>query len=376
MYDYLIVGAGLFGATFAHEMTKKGKKCLVVDKKPHIGGLCYTEERYEINVHVYGAHIFRTDSKEVWDFVNQFAEFNRFTNCPLAKYHDELYNMPVNMNTLHQMFGVVTPKEAKERVEQDKVHFDSPQNAEEYCLTTIGKTLYEKLFKEYTEKQWEKKCTELSTSILSNLPVRYTYDNSYFDARYQGVPIGGYTQIFEKMLQGSVVLLNTDYYENEWLRTIAKKTIFTGEIDKFFQYRFGKLGYRSLEFKHDLFCESDMQGNAVVNYTSHDVPYTRTIEHKHFEGIKHLPYTIVSKEFPVPYTEENEPYYPVPNQRNNELYKRYHDLTKELNGIVFAGRLGTYSFDNMDKAIRSARELARKEESHGEEELPRRRSSS
>ena len=318
-YDYLIVGAGLFGAIFAYEANKRGKKCLVIDKRPHIAGNIYTEEIDGINVHKYGAHIFHTNSKEVWEYINKFAEFNRYTNSPVARYKDELYNMPFNMNTFNKLWGVITPKEAAEKIEEEKKEagITTPKNLEEQAISLVGKTIYEKLVKGYTEKQWGKKATELPSFIIKRLPVRFIYDNNYFNDKYQGIPIGGYTQIVEKMLSGIDVKLNTDFFDNkEEYKNIAEKIVFTGMIDKYYNYKYGELEYRSLRFETEKLQEENYQGNAVVNYTEYDVPYTRVIEHKHFEFGKQ-PTTVITREYPQNWTRDKEPYYPVNNDKNN-----------------------------------------------------------
>ena len=299
-YDYLIVGSGLFGSVFAHEMNKKGKKCLVIDKNSHIGGNVYTENIEGINVHKYGAHIFHTDNKEIWEYVNQFAEFNRYTNSPVANYKGEIYNMPFNMNTFNKLWGVFTPKEAKAKIEEElkSTNIDEPKNLEEQGIKLVGKTIYEKLVKGYTEKQWGKRATELPAFIIKRLPVRFIYDNNYFNDRYQGIPIGGYTKIIEKMLEGIEVRLNCDFFENRnELEDMADKIVFTGEIDKYYNYSLGELEYRSLRFETEVLDEENYQGNAVVNYTDYETPYTRIIEHKHFEfGTQ--PKTVITREYP------------------------------------------------------------------------------
>ena len=329
MYDYLIVGSGLFGSIFAYEATKKGKKCLVIEKRENIGGNIYTENVKGINVHKYGAHIFHTSNKEVWDYINSFAEFNRYTNSPVARYKNELYNLPFNMNTFNKLWGVVTPEEAKAKIEEErkKAGITEPRNLEEQAISLVGTTIYEKLIKGYTEKQWGKKCTELPSFIIKRLPTRFIYDNNYFNNKYQGIPVGGYTKIIEKMLDGIDVKLNYDYFEHkDELNGIAEKIVFTGPIDKFYDYKFGKLEYRSLNFVTEELNVDNYQGNAVVNYTEAEIPYTRTIEHKHFEYGKSLgneeseevsKFTLVTKEYPLTWDETKEPYYPI----NNEIYR-------------------------------------------------------
>lgn len=372
-YDYLIVGSGLFGSIFAHEATKKGKKCLVIDKKPHLAGNIYTEEQDGINVHKYGAHIFHTSNKEVWNYINQFAEFNRYTNSPVARYKDELYNMPFNMNTFNKLWGVVTPEQAKAKIEQEKSEagITEPKNLEEQAISLVGKTIYEKLVKGYTEKQWGQRATELPSFIIKRLPVRFIYDNNYFNDIYQGIPIGGYTKIIEKMLEGIEVRLNCDYFEHKKeLENIAEKIIFTGPIDKYYNYQFGELEYRSLRFETETLNEENYQGNAVVNYTEYEVPYTRIIEHKHFEYGASLGQiaeglakekTIITREYPDKWSQEKEPYYPINNNRNNELYKKYEELASKDSKVIFGGRLGQYKYYDMDKVIASALQVAKEE---------------
>ena len=364
MYDYLIVGSGLFGAIFAREANKKGKKVLVIDKRNHIGGNVYTEEIEGINVHKYGAHIFHTSNKEVWDYINSFAEFNRYTNSPIARYRNEVYNMPFNMNTFNKLWGVFTPDEAKKKIEEElsEVKIDEPKNLEEQAIKLVGKTIYEKLVKGYTEKQWGMKATELPSFIIKRLPVRFTYDNNYFNDKYQGIPIGGYTKIIEKMLEGIEVRLNSDYFDNkEEYERIAKKTVFTGPIDKYFDYCYGELEYRSVRFETEILDMENYQGNAVVNYTEYEVPYTRIIEHKHFEfGTQ--PKTVISKEYSDKWTLDKEPYYPINNDRNNELYLKYKELADEKKNVIFGGRLGQYKYYDMDKVIEEALKCVREEE--------------
>lgn len=372
-YDYLIVGSGLFGAIFAYEVNKKGKKCLVIDKRSHIAGNIYTEEQNGINVHKYGAHIFHTSNKEVWNYINQFAEFNRYTNSPVARYKNELYNMPFNMNTFNKLWGVVTPEQAKAKIEQEKSEagITEPENLEEQAISLVGKTIYEKLVKGYTEKQWGQRATELPSFIIKRLPVRFIYDNNYFNDIYQGIPIGGYTKIIEKMLEGIEVRLYCDYFENrEELENIAEKIIFTGPIDKYYNYQFGELEYRSLRFETETLNEENYQGNAVVNYTEYEIPYTRIIEHKHFEYGASLGQiaegeakekTIITREYPDKWTQEKEPYYPINNERNNELYKKYEELAKQDSKVIFGGRLGQYKYYDMDKVIDSALQCVKEE---------------
>lgn len=356
-YDYLIVGSGLFGSIFAYEANKKGKKCLVIDKRSHIGGNIYTQSVEGINVHKYGAHIFHTSNKEVWQYINQFTEFNRYTNSPVAIYKNKLYNMPFNMNTFNKLWGVVTPKEAQEKIEEEKreAKIDEPQNLEEQAISLVGKTIYEKLVKGYTEKQWGRKCTELPSFIIKRLPVRFTYDNNYFNDIYQGIPTNGYTAIIENMLKGIDIKLNCDFFNNrEELENIADKIIFTGQIDKYYNYKFGELEYRSLKFETEVLEEQNYQGNAVVNYTEYEIPYTRIIEHKHFEFDVDSPKTVITKEYPDNWNKEKEPYYPINNERNNELYKKYEELANRDNKVIFGGRLGQYKYYDMDKVILEA----------------------
>ena len=372
-YDYLIVGSGLFGSIFAYEANKKGKRCLVIDKRSHIGGNIYTENIEGINVHKYGAHIFHTSNKEVWEYINQFAEFNRYTNSPIARYKDELYNLPFNMNTFNKLWGVVTPNEAKAKIEEEKKEagITEPKNLEEQAISLVGKTIYEKLVKGYTEKQWGKRATELPSFIIKRLPVRFVYDNNYFNNIYQGIPIGGYTKIIEKMLEGIEVKLNCDFFENrKEMENIAEKIVFTGQIDKFYNYKFGELEYRSLRFETEILEEENYQGNAVVNYTEYEVPYTRIIEHKHFEYGANLgkvlngqaiKKTIITREYPDTWKKEKEPYYPINNERNNTLYDKYANLAKETKNIIFGGRLGKYKYYDMDKVIEEAIDCVKKE---------------
>lgn len=359
-YDYLIVGAGLFGAVFAYEAKKKGKSCLVIDKRNHVAGNIYTEKIDDINVHKYGAHIFHTSDKRVWDYVNQFAEFNHYINSPVARYKDELYNLPFNMNTFSKMWNITTPKEAKEIIEKQikSLNIHEPKNLEEQALSLVGTDVYEKLIKGYTQKQWGRDCKELPAFIIKRLPLRFIYDNNYFNDRYQGIPIGGYTAVVEKMLEGIEVLLNVDFIkEREKYSGIADKIIYTGMIDQFYDYRFGVLEYRSVRFETEkLECEN-YQGNAVVNYTDREVPYTRIIEHKHFEfGTQKN--TIISKEYSSEWKKGDEPYYPINNARNDELYNQYRELADKEEKVVFGGRLGSYKYYDMDKVILEALQLS------------------
>lgn len=352
-YDYLIVGAGLYGAIFAREAIKKGKKCLVIDKRNHIGGNIYTEEIEGINIHKYGAHIFHTDNKEIWEYINHFTEFNNYINSPLANYKGEIYNLPFNMNTFNKLWGVVTPKEAKTKIDEQKreVELLKPKNLEEQAISLVGKDIYEKLIKGYTEKQWGRSAKELPTFIIKRLPVRFTYNNNYFNDKYQGIPIGGYTKIIEKMLEGIEIRLNTNFFENrEKFENIADKIVFTGMIDEFYNYRFGKLEYRSLRFETKIFDKENYQGNAVINYTEKEIPYTRIIEHKHFEFGKQEK-TVVTKEYPMEWKKEEEPYYPINDKKNNRLYEKYKELASKEEKVIFGGRLGEYKYYDMDKII-------------------------
>jgi UDP-galactopyranose mutase len=362
-YDYLIVGAGLYGAVFAHEMVKNGKKCLVIDRRPHIGGNVYTEQVSGINVHKYGPHIFHTDNADVWNYINRFAEFRPFINAPLAVYGKELYNLPFNMNTFHQMWGVRTPSEAREKIRSQiaGLNIGEPSNLEEQALLMVGYDIYEKLIKGYTEKQWGKRCAELPANLIRRIPLRFIYDNNYYNDRYQGIPIGGYTQIIEKLLAGSDVMLGTQYAD--FIRTnpdIAEKIVYTGPIDEYFGYSLGALEYRSLRFETEEIQAEDYQGNAVVNYTSPDIPYTRIIEHKHFEPVNQ-PSTIISREYPLKWKPGEEPYYPVNDDRNNELYTEYAKLAAAEQNVLFGGRLGLYQYLDMDKTIIAALSAAGKE---------------
>lgn len=362
MYNYLIVGAGLFGSIFAHEATKKGKTCLVIDKRNHIGGNIYTEEVEGIQVHKYGAHIFHTSNKKVWDYINQFAEFNRYTNSPVAYYKGEIFNMPFNMNTFNKMWGVITPDQAKKKIAEQIAEsgITDPQNLEEQAISLVGNDIYEKLVKGYTQKQWGKSCTELPSFIIKRLPVRFTYDNNYFNDLYQGIPVGGYTQIISKMLEGSDVRLNTDYFANrEELDSLAEKTVFTGMIDEFYSHCFGTLEYRSLHFETQILDEENYQGNAVVNYTEFDVPYTRIIEHKHFEFGEQKK-TVITKEYPKQWENGAEPYYPINDNKNGNLYAKYKELAEKEDKVIFGGRLAEYKYYDMHNVIQQALECVDK----------------
>lgn len=362
-YDYLIVGSGLFGSIFAYEANKRGKKCLVIDKRNHIAGNIYCKEVEGINVHEYGAHIFHTSNKDVWEYINKFADFNRYTNSPVAVYKDELYNLPFNMNTFNKLWGVKTPSQAKAKIEEQlsETNIIEPKNLEEQAIKLIGKDIYEKLIKGYTEKQWGTKATELPAFIINRLPVRFTYDNNYFNDLYQGIPIGGYTNIISKMLEGIEVRLETDFFtcRNE-LENLADKIVFTGMIDEFYNYQFGTLEYRSLRFEHEILNEENYQGNAVVNYTEYEVPYTRIIEHKHFEyGGQHK--TVITKEYPAKWNKGDEPYYPINNDRNNSIYAKYKELADKESNIIFGGRLAQYKYFDMHHVIEQALRVVKEE---------------
>ena len=372
-YDYLIVGAGLFGATFAYEAKKRGKTCLVIDRRDHIAGNIYTKEMSGINVHVYGAHIFHTSDKKIWDYVGQFAEFNNYINSPVAVYKDELYNLPFNMNTFSKMWGVKTPAEARAIIEEQKAQYsiDEPKNLEEQALSLAGKDVYEKLIKGYTEKQWGRRCTVLPAFIIKRLPMRFIYDNNYFNDRYQGIPIGGYTQIVEKMLEGIDVRTKEDFLDIRKTGTLSDgtplvqgkdydKILFTGQIDEYFDSKFGPLEYRSVRFETEELDTDNYQGNAVVNYTEYEVPYTRIIEHKHFEfGTQ--PVTIISREYSSEWKPGVEPYYPVNNDKNNALYEKYASEAEKEGNVIFGGRLGQYKYYDMDKVVAAALECVDEE---------------
>lgn len=368
MYDYLVVGSGLFGAIFAHEAKNAGKSVLVIDKRPNIAGNIYTEKIEGIHVHKYGAHIFHTNDTKVWKYINQFAEFNRFTNSPVANYKGELYSLPFNMYTFNKMWGVVTPEEAMLKIEeQRKEIIGEPQNLEEQAISLVGRDIYEKLIKGYTEKQWGRECKDLPSFIIKRLPVRLTFDNNYFNALYQGIPVGGYTKMIENLLDGIEVRLNVDYLkEKELLNTLANKIVYTGSIDAFFDYRFGALEYRSVRFESELLDKPNFQGNAAVNYTDRETPWTRIIEHKWFEFGKDengndLPKTIISREYSSEWKPGDEPYYPVNDKKNNTLYDQYKKLAQEEKKVIFGGRLGEYKYYDMDQVIAAALSLSNKE---------------
>ena len=367
-YDYLIVGAGLFGSVFAYKAMRQGKKCLVIDRRPHLGGNLYCENVEGINVHKYGAHIFHTSNKEVWDFVNSIVEFNRYTNSPVANYKGKLYNLPFNMNTFYQMWGVTTPAEAKAKIEEQKAEaiarmkadgVTEPRNLEEQAQTLIGKDIYEKLIKGYTEKQWGRKCTELPAFIIKRLPVRLVFDNNYFNDKYQGIPIGGYNVLIERLLEGVDTRLGCDFFAHrQELEALADKVVFTGAIDEYYGYRFGKLEYRTVRFETETLDTPNYQGNAVVNYTEREVPYTRVIEHKHFEmfgtEVDNCPKTVISKEYSSEWTEGSEPYYPVNDEKNNALYLKYKELADKETNVIFGGRLAEYKYYDMHHIVEKA----------------------
>lgn len=362
-YNYLIVGSGLFGSIFAHEANKKGKTCLVIDKRSHVGGNIYTQKVEGINVHKYGAHIFHTSNKEVWDYIQQFAQFNRYTNSPIANYKGEIYNMPFNMNTFNKLWGVVTPEQAKAKIDEQikESGITEPKNLEEQAISLVGKDIYEKLVKGYTQKQWGRPCNELPSFIIKRLPVRFTYDNNYFNDLYQGIPIGGYTHIIEKMLECIDVKLNYDFFEHrKELEEIADKIVFTGMIDQYYDYCYGELEYRSLRFEEEILDTDNYQGNAVVNYNEYEVPYTRIIEHKHFEyGTQ--PKTVITKEYPATWHKGDEPYYPMNDEKNNALYEKYKALADKENKVIFGGRLGMYKYFDMHHVIAEALKCVKNE---------------
>ena len=361
LYDYLIVGSGLFGATFAHQATKQGKKCLVIDKRSHLGGNVYCEEIEGINVHKYGAHIFHTNNKQVWDFVNSIVEFNRYTNSPIANYKGKQYNLPFNMNTFYQMWGVLTPDEAKAKIEEQKAEaitkmkaagVSEPRNLEEQALMLIGKDIYETLIKGYTEKQWGRKCTELPAFIIKRLPVRFVHDNNYFNDKYQGIPIGGYNKLIDGLLEGVETKINTDYFDDRgYWESIAHRIVYTGPLDEFFDYKFGKLEWRTVSFEEEVFDTPNYQGNAVMNYTEAEIPYTRVIEHKHFEmfgqEVYDCPKTVISREYSTEYKDGMEPYYTVNDNRNNTLADQYRALAAQEKNVIFGGRLAEYKYYDM-----------------------------
>ena len=362
-YDYVIVGAGLFGATFANLAKRDGKKVLVIERRNHIAGNVYTEDIEGIHVHKYGAHIFHTDDKEVWDYVNSFVEFNRYTNSPVARYKNEIYNMPFNMNTFAKIWDdVITPEDAKSHIEEERKEMEgkTPENLEEQAISLVGRTIYEKLVKGYTEKQWNKECIDLPAFIIKRLPVRFTYDNNYFNDKYQGIPIGGYTKLVEKMLEGIEVKLEEDFLKKkDYYQSIAKKIVYTGMLDEYFDCKFGRLEYRSLRFDTKIMDIENFQGNAVFNYTGKEVDYTRVIEHKHFEGTKSNK-TVVTYEYPEDWTEDKEAYYVINDEKNNKLKEKYLYLANKEENVIFGGRLAEYKYYDMDDVIRSAMDTYRK----------------
>ena len=368
-YDYLVVGAGLFGATFAHEAKKRGKNVLVIDRRSNIAGNVYTEEIEKIHVHKYGAHIFHTNDKLIWDYVNQFAEFNRFTNSPVANYKGEIYSLPFNMYTFNKMWGVTTPEEALKKIEEEKrkENISNPKNLEEQAIQLVGRNIYEKLIKGYTEKQWGRKCTELPAFIIKRLPVRLTYDNNYFNALYQGIPKGGYTKMVANMLKGIEIRLNEDYLvDKEKYNEIAERVVYTGTIDEYFNYELGSLEYRSVRFETEIIDKPNFQGNAAVNYTDSETPWTRIIEHKWFEFGKdnegnEIPKTIISKEYSSKWEAGVEPYYPVNDEKNTQIYMKYKELSRKERNVIFGGRLGEYKYYDMDAVISSALKLSKTE---------------
>ena len=368
MYDYLVVGSGLFGAVFAHEAKRAGKSVLVVDKRPHIAGNVYTEKIEGINVHKYGAHIFHTNNRQVWEYITQFAEFNRFTNSPVANYKGELFSLPFNMYTFNKMWGVVTPEEALAKIEEQRREIGGqPRNLEEQAISLVGRDIYEKLIKGYTEKQWGRDCRELPAFIIKRLPVRLTFDNNYFNALYQGIPVGGYTKMVANMLDGIEVRLNTDYLENkDELDKLAEKVVYTGAIDAYFDYKLGALEYRSVRFDTEVLDTPNFQGNAAVNYTDRETPWTRIIEHKWFEFGKDdegndIPKTVISREYSSEWKVGDEPYYPVNDEKNGKLYQEYKKLAEDEKNVIFGGRLGEYKYYDMDAVIASALGLCEKE---------------
>lgn len=362
-YDYLIVGAGLFGAVFANEAKKHGKKCLVIEKRSHIGGNIYCENVEGITVHKYGAHIFHTNNRRVWDYVNGLCEFNNFINSPVCNYKGRIYNLPFNMNTFAQMFSVTSPSEAKAVIDSQRAEItDKPQNLEQQAISLVGREIYEKLIKGYTEKQWGRDCKDLPAFIIKRLPVRYTYDNNYFNDRYQGIPVNGYNELIEKMLDGAEAQINTDFFsDREYFLSLAEKCVFTGPVDQFYDYKFGSLEYRSLRFETQLLREKNFQGVAVMNFSEREVPYTRIIEHKHFSNNSNSEKTVITKEYPKMWNMGDEPYYPLNDERNNALYRQYEVLAEAEENVIFGGRLGLYRYYDMDKCVEKALEICDKE---------------
>lgn len=360
-YDYLVVGAGIFGAVFAFEASKRGKKVLVIDKREHIGGNLYCEKIEDINVHKYGAHIFHTSNEIVWNYLKQFVKFNNYINSPIAIYKDEVYNLPFNMNTFNKLWGVVTPKEAMEKIDNEIKEIENPKNLEEQAIKLVGKDIYEKLIKGYTEKQWNKSCKELPAFIIKRLPVRFTYDNNYFNDIYQGIPIGGYNIIFEKLLEKTDVKLKSNFFDNKKeYEGLAKKIVFTGMLDEYYNYIYGELEYRSLCFENEIIDIENYQGNAVVNYTERDIPFTRIIEHKHFEFGKQKK-TVITKEYPKEWKKGEEPYYPINNEKNNKVFEQYRKLAELEENVIFGGRLADYKYYDMHNVIERALEIIEKE---------------
>ncbi len=360
-YDYLIVGAGLYGAVFAHEALERGKRCLVIDRRGHIGGNLYTVLKDGIHVHTYGAHIFHTSDREVWEYVNRFAEFNRYTNAPIANYKGEIYNLPFNMNTFYKLWGVIDPEEAARIIDSQRLKGVQPKNLEEQALSLAGRDIYEKLIKGYTEKQWGRDCAALPAFIIRRLPLRFTWDNNYFNDRFQGIPEGGYTPLIEKLLEGCDIRLHTDYFAAKGqLSNIAAKTVFTGMLDEYYDYKYGVLDYRTLRFETQTLDRANYQGNAVVNYTEREIPFTRIIEHKHFLGDASEK-TIITREYPKQFEPGDEPYYPVNDQKNDALAARYRALAENEQNVIFGGRLGDYAYYDMWKVVRTALDAARKE---------------
>lgn len=355
-YDFLLVGAGLFNAVCAYELTKRGFSCLIIDRRDHIGGNCYTrwDNLAECYEHVYGAHIFHTNDKRVWDYVNDISEFNNFINQPVANYHGNMYNLPFNMNTFTKLFGVTTPDEARERIESERVHFDNPKNLEEQALSLVGTTIYETLIKEYTEKQWERDCKDLPPEIIKRLPLRFTFNNNYFNDKYQGIPIHGYTDLISKMFKNCDILLNTNFDKKLHSKLDFESIIYTGRIDEFFNYEFGELDFRSLIFESSIVDVDNYQGNAVVNYTSHDKEYTRIIEHKHFGNCGSTQFSLITKEYSVESNKDTEACYPVNNDKNTELYNKYREAADKYDNLYIEGRLGRYEYNDMDKTIEKA----------------------
>ena len=360
IYDYLIVGSGLFGSVFAHEMTKVGKKCLIIEKRSHIAGNCYSENKDGINVHNYGPHIFHTNDKVIWEWINKFTDFHNYKHTPKVNYKDKMYSFPINLMTLHQIWGVNTPEEAKQKLEEVRIKNDNPKNLEEWILSQVGHDIYETFIKGYTQKQWNKDPKDLPTFIIKRLPIRTNFDDNYFFDKYQGIPVGGYTQIFEKMLDGIEVKTNVDYFENkDYWNSLADKVVFTGKIDEFFDYQFGELEYRTLKFDNKRIEMEDYQGCSIVNYTDFNVPYTRITEHKHFENSK-SDVTWITTEYPKDYEKGDVPYYPVNDDKNNSMYEKYKELSKESN-IIFGGRLSEYKYYDMHQVIESALNYIKKE---------------